>query len=59
MATGDHGFSRHLAGDQMATFLGARTGWLQGDGYAGHEQLYGKNCPCIEVAAGPTPAAIL
>lgn len=33
----------------MAKVLGARTGWLQGDGYAGYEQLYRKACPCIEV----------
>ena len=30
------------ASDEMATFLGARTGSLQGDGY---EQLYRKACP--------------
>lgn len=42
-------FTPTWAGDEMAKFLGARSGWLQGDGYAGYEQLYRKECPCIEV----------
>lgn len=42
-------FTKTWQGDEMATFLGARTGWLQGDGYAGYEQLYRKEFPCIEV----------
>ena len=42
-------FTKTWAGDEMAKFLGDRTGWLQGDGYTGYEQLYRKECPCIEV----------
>ncbi len=42
-------FTKTWKGDEMAKFLGARSGWLQGDGYAGYEQLYRKECPCIEV----------
>lgn len=33
----------------MAVFLKDRVGWLQGDGYAGYEQLYRKKEPGIEV----------
>jgi hypothetical protein len=36
-------------GEEMAVFLGARKGWLQGDGYAGYERLYRKAEPAIEV----------
>ena len=42
-------FTKTWQGNEMAAFLGARAGWLQGDGYAGYEQLYRKECPCIEV----------
>jgi transposase len=42
-------FTPTWKGDEMAAFLGARSGWLQGDGYAGYEQLYRKKYPCIEV----------
>ena len=42
-------FTKTWQGNEMAKFLGDRTGWLQGDGYAGYEQLYRKKDPCIEV----------
>lgn len=42
-------FTKTWKGNEMAAFLGARSGWLQGDGYAGYEQLYRKESPCIEV----------
>lgn len=42
-------FTKTWKGDEMAEFLGDRVGWLQGDGYAGYEQLYRKKNPCIEV----------
>jgi len=42
-------FTKTWRGDEMALFLGDRVGWLQGDGYAGYEQLYRKTNPCLEV----------
>jgi transposase len=43
-------FTKTWQGNEMAAFLGARVGWLQGDGYTGYEQLYRKAFPCVEVA---------
>lgn len=42
-------YTKTWEGNEMAAFLGTRTGWLQGDGYAGYEQLYRKANPAIEV----------
>lgn len=42
-------FTKTWKGDEMAAFLGERTGWLQGDGYAGYERLYRKDNPCVDV----------
>jgi len=42
-------FTKTWQGNEMAAFLGDRVGWLQGDGYAGYEQLYRKADPCVEV----------
>lgn len=42
-------YTKTWTGAEMLPFLKDRVGWLQGDGYAGYEQLYRKDPPAVEV----------